>query len=405
MSSGSLVIAPSRPTPFVRHAESARVVPIPVSLLNAPAQPSPRPSKFAPAPKWLARLLVVVLALGAPAVAFAGQKSITVDVDGRVRTVHTYANDARSLLRRLGVNVRGNDLVQPGSSLRPGMRVTFRRAKPITLLIDGRPTTVVTHGLTVADGLRDLGLKPDPKDYVFPAPVSALSNGMSVSVRNAIHTKVRVDGNLRDVVSAGATVSELLTQAGITVGPYDYIAPSPKAKPVDGMWIRVIRVERVVSEKRVAIPFDNVTVRDSHLASGTRRVVHSGSEGLELRKTLTVYQDGRLVSSEVLSVKTLRHAHNRVVKVGTREPRFVGTGQTQEGLASWYRADGLVAAHPSLPIGKVVHVTDLNTGRSVNVRIADRGPYVEGRIIDLSDEAFGRIASLGDGTVRVRVSW
>ena len=406
MSSGSLVLVPGRrPTPFVRHAESAPILPMPVSLLTTAAAPSRRPSKFAGAPRWLARLLVVTLALGAPALAFAGQKSVTVDIDGKVRHVHTYAVDAHSMLRRLGVRVGGNDLVEPGSALRSGVRVTYRSAKPITLLIDGRPTTVVTHGLTVADGLRDLGLKPDPKDYVYPAPATTLNNGMSVSVRNAIHTKVRVDGRLRDVVSAGETVSDLLNEAGISVGPYDYIAPSPKAKPVDGMWIRVVRVRHEITQDTVAIPFDNVTVRDSHLASGVRRVVHSGSEGLELRKTLTVYQDGRQVSSEVISIKTLRHAHDRVVKVGTREPRFYGTGQSQSGLASWYRADGLVAAHPSLPIGTVVRVTDLDTGRSVNVRIADRGPYVDGRIIDLSDEAFGRIASLGQGTIHVRVSW
>jgi uncharacterized protein YabE (DUF348 family) len=319
--------------------------------------------------------------------------------------VHTYANDAQSLLRRLGVRVRSSDLVQPGSNLRSGMRVTFRRAKSITLLVDGRPTTVITHGLTVGDGLRDLGLKPDPKDYVFPATGAPLQAGMSVSVRNAIHTKLRVDGRLRDVVSAGATVSELLSEAGVSVGPNDYIVPSPSTKPVDGMWIRVVRVNRVVTEDRVAIPFDNVTVQDPYMASGARRVVHSGSEGVELRKTLTIYEDGREVSSSTLSIKTLRDAHNRVVKVGTKEPSFVGTGQSQTGLASWYRADGLVAAHPSLPIGTVVRVTDTDTGRSVNVRIADRGPYVDGRIIDLSDEAFSRIASLGDGTIHVRVSW
>src|SRR5207302_10166124 len=122
----------------------------------------------------------------------------------------------------------------------------------------------------------------------------------------AIHTKVRVDGKLRDVVSAGATVSELLTQAGIAVGPNDYVVPDPSRKPVDGMWIRVVRVQRVITETQVAIPFDNVTERDSQLASGTRRVVRSGSEGLELRKTLTVIEDGRQVSSQVVSVKTLR---------------------------------------------------------------------------------------------------
>jgi uncharacterized protein YabE (DUF348 family) len=272
-------------------------------------------------------------------------------------------------------------------------------------LVDGRPTAVVTHGLTVAEGLADLGLRPGTKDFVYPAAPSALDRGMSVSVRNAVHSKVRVDGRLRDVVSAGATVSELLTQAGVSVGPNDYVVPSPQRKPVDGMWIRVVRVRRTITATRIAVPFDNVTERDSQLESGVRRVVQSGAEGLELRRTLVVTEDGQEVSTAIVSVKTLQPAQNRIVKVGTREPSFSGSGQSQSGLASWYRADGLVAAHPSLPIGTIVRVTDTDNGRSVNVRIADRGPYVEGRIIDLSDEAFGRISSLGSGTIHVRVSW
>jgi uncharacterized protein YabE (DUF348 family) len=407
MATRPLLLAPSRPSParFPPERPVTVPLPIPLSALTAAPQPAPPPRVSPSIHRWIVRALVVALALGAPGLAFAGQKSLTVDIDGRVRHVHTYANSAHDLLVRLGVHPAGDDLVRPNSRLRSGIRVTYRHAKPITLLIDGRPTKVTTHGLTVADGLADLGLKPDRHDFVFPSPRTALDSGMSVSVRNAIHTKVRVDGQLRDVVSAGATVSELLTEAGISVGPDDYVVPSPQRKPVDGMWIRVVRVRHEIVESRVAVPFDNVTIRDSHLASGVRRVVQSGDEGLELKRTLVVTEDGQEVSRSIVSIKTLRSVRERIVRVGTREPRFYGTGHSQSGLASWYRTDGLVAAHPSLPIGTVVRVTNLDTGQSVNVRIADRGPYVDGRIIDLSDEAFGRIASLGQGTIRVRVSW
>ncbi len=77
----------------------------------------------------------------------------------------------------------------------------------------------------------------------------------------------------------------------------------------------------------------------------------------------------------------------------------------ETGTASWYRRSGLTAAHPSLPLGTEVDVTNVETGRSVTVVINDRGPYVPGRIIDLSDDAFSRIASLADGTCRVRLAW
>ena len=57
------------------------------------------------------------------------------------------------------------------------------------------------------------------------------------------------------------------------------------------------------------------------------------------------------------------------------------------GLASFYGAQGLTAAHRSLPMGSRVRVLNLNNGRSVILRIADRGPFIRGRIIDVSTAA------------------
>lgn len=63
----------------------------------------------------------------------------------------------------------------------------------------------------------------------------------------------------------------------------------------------------------------------------------------------------------------------------------------------------LTAAHPSLPFGTKVKVTNLRTRKSVIVRINDRGPFKKSRIIDLSRGAFSKIASIGTGTIRVKL--
>jgi rare lipoprotein A len=63
----------------------------------------------------------------------------------------------------------------------------------------------------------------------------------------------------------------------------------------------------------------------------------------------------------------------------------------------------LTAAHPTLPMGTRLLVTNLRNGRSAEVRINDRGPVVNGRIIDLSYAAARRVEALGDGVVPVRV--
>ena len=52
---------------------------------------------------------------------------------------------------------------------------------------------------------------------------------------------------------------------------------------------------------------------------------------------------------------------------------------TELGLASFYGAQGLTAAHRSLPMGSRVRVLNLDNGRSVIVRIVDRGPFIRGQ--------------------------
>ena len=88
------------------------------------------------------------------------------------------------------------------------------------------------------------------------------------------------------------------------------------------------------------------------------------------------------------------------------------------GMASWYgprhhgkqTASGqpfnqyaLTAAHPKLPFGTRVRVTNLNNGKEVVVRINDRGPYKGGRIIDLSRAAARQLEMEVEGVGRVRI--
>jgi rare lipoprotein A len=91
------------------------------------------------------------------------------------------------------------------------------------------------------------------------------------------------------------------------------------------------------------------------------------------------------------------------------------TGASSFGLASYYSegtetASGerfdpqeLTAAHPNLPFGTRLRVTNLATGQSVVVRVNDRGPFVPGRIVDVSYSAAQRLGFLDSGTAKVKL--
>jgi rare lipoprotein A len=116
-------------------------------------------------------------------------------------------------------------------------------------------------------------------------------------------------------------------------------------------------------------------------------------------------------SSESRSNEPQKSRVTGVKKERTKPPYQIGT-------ASWYgdyfqgkpTASGepydmydLTAAHPSLPLGTFVRVTNLRNGRAVVVRVNDRGPVVPGRIMDVSYNTARVLQFKAQGVQRVRL--
>jgi rare lipoprotein A len=123
-------------------------------------------------------------------------------------------------------------------------------------------------------------------------------------------------------------------------------------------------------------------------------------------------------------VGTSRHASlptiRRVASVRRHTPfaskkNAGGTKVASQGVASFYTegtetASGekfdtneLTAAHPTLPFGTKLRVTNTATGRSVTVRINDRGPYVHGRVVDVSYSAANALGMVNKGIANVKL--
>jgi rare lipoprotein A len=93
------------------------------------------------------------------------------------------------------------------------------------------------------------------------------------------------------------------------------------------------------------------------------------------------------------------------------------SAEDQSGIASVYSTESgsdtasgqtldpeaLTAAHPTLPFGTKVRVTNKENGRSVVVTINDRGPFVRGRVLDLSTGAARAIGLSGLGQVSAEI--
>jgi rare lipoprotein A len=94
----------------------------------------------------------------------------------------------------------------------------------------------------------------------------------------------------------------------------------------------------------------------------------------------------------------------------------VEAGKGQLVTASWYgprhhgklMANGRpfdmhadTAAHPTLPLGTGLRLTNPANGRSVEVRVTDRGPFIPGRNLDLSYSAAQKLGVVKAGVSRL----
>lgn len=93
--------------------------------------------------------------------------------------------------------------------------------------------------------------------------------------------------------------------------------------------------------------------------------------------------------------------------------------EIQRGIASWYgpgfegtmtqneeafNPASLSAAHPTLPFGTLVKVTNMRNSKSVLVRVNDRGQFSRERVIDISQTAAQKIGMIKDGIAAVSIS-
>jgi rare lipoprotein A len=114
-----------------------------------------------------------------------------------------------------------------------------------------------------------------------------------------------------------------------------------------------------------------------------------------------------------LTHRRVAAARKHAPAASNRKP--AATEGASHGIASYYwqgtktasgekfNTNDLTAAHPTLPFGTRLRVTNVGSGQSVTVRVNDRGPFIRGRVVDVSYAAAEELGMVGDGVAKVKL--
>ncbi len=284
----------------------------------------------------IAALLLTVLVGGVLAV--VRHKTITLDVDGEQIRLSTMSTNVDGALEDAGYPIGDKDAVAPAAdaSLSDGDTVVLRRAREITLTVDGQPQKLWTTALTVDDALKQLDVAADV--HVSASRSQRLPlDGAALDVLTPVVAKL-VDGAnaAADVRIAAPTVGEFLTANGTPLEQSDTVVPAADAPLTEGLEVTVTRNR--TENKVETLPLDppDQRIEDPTMNQSRTIVENPGVPGVRdvtfAVNLVNGVEAGRTQVSETITTP----AQPKVVRVGTKpgtEVPPVENGSTWDALA------------------------------------------------------------------------
>jgi rare lipoprotein A len=140
----------------------------------------------------------------------------------------------------------------------------------------------------------------------------------------------------------------------------------------------------------------SVVTRNSEFVSASRHA------SLQHNRTTSFFTNRRVAATKK-HTPFARHDNAAPTQIATQGVASFYTEGQQTASGEKFDTHDLTAAHPTLPFGTRLRVTNVTTGRSVTVRVNDRGPSVPGRVVDVSYSAADALGMVGRGIAKVKL--
>lgn len=95
--------------------------------------------------------------------------------------------------------------------------------RQVSLVIDGKNTTIDTYALTVGGLLSSQNIPLAPEDHLAPGIGTNLREGIQITITHAVPVQVYADGELHHLLSANRLPASLLAAAGVQLLPGDQL--------------------------------------------------------------------------------------------------------------------------------------------------------------------------------------
>ncbi|GFN35736.1 3D domain-containing protein [Tepidimicrobium xylanilyticum] len=312
--------------------------------------------------------------------------------------------------------------------------VYMHTAKDITISIDGEEKNIITYKDTVEDLLKQENISLTEGVYINVPLDAKLENNMNIIIKTP-KTYILAFGDKKvEVNSVENKVQDILKDLNVDLGEKDYTYPGLDDIIAPGSEIMVTKVTEVIEEHEEVIAHEKIVRKNNRLDIGNENTIQEGKDGLKKVKVKKTFENGQLVSEDILEEEIIEEAIPHIVERGTKNIlissrgniRYIKAitmiataydlsyestgkrpGDKYYGItASGTKArPGVVAVDPRvIPLGTKLYVQSLDGTEDYGFCVAeDTGGAIKGNKIDLFFNTAKEVKQFGRRKVKVYI--
>jgi resuscitation-promoting factor RpfB len=264
---------------------------------------------------------VLVSISGGGVTAMAMDKSLTVEVDGAMQTVHSYEGTVGDVLAEEGIVVGEHDALSPSlnAPVSDGGKISLDRGRLLKLSVDGQPREDWVRSVTVEEAAKQMGVPVEGAWMSAPGTQDVPLGGMNLEVKTRKNIKLFDGANpVREVQTTAVTVDELLKGENLALGPEDAVASGTDVKLATGAEVYISRtgVTVINVNEPVAPPVEKTN--DPNMNAGEQKVTDPGEAGEQVSSYRVTVKNGKEISREKIGGKITKEPKPKKITVGTK---------------------------------------------------------------------------------------
>lgn len=278
---------------------------------------------------------IILATISSQTQAFAAGNSrerlITIHDRGNERIILSNADSIRQALKEANIQLDDKDAVEPGLDeelIDSNYYVNIYRARPV-IVADGQVREKIMTPYQTADKIaEDAGVVLHDEDETTIKPIDDIISegaGLQLTIDRATQFTFILYGKKTNAYTQATTVSEMLKQKHITLGPNDQLSVSSDTPVSTGMTVELWRNGKQTVTEEKDIPFTTEKIQDAAREIGYKEVRTPGVNG----KRSVVYevdiQNGREVSRKEAQSVVLVEPKKQVEVIGTKRKTFGGS--------------------------------------------------------------------------------